>query len=274
MIKKIIHASDIHIRNIKRHEEYYDQLNKFIEGCKEVSSNYEYDEVRILLGGDLFHQKIQTSNEQTKMLSWFLRELEKISPVILISGNHDYMESNVDRMDSLTPIVSIMGLKNLRYLDMDLNYKSGCFVDDNIVWCLYSIYDNYRRPDIDIEKINNPDKKMIGLFHGVITGSKTNSGFSLEHGVSNDIFDGCDVVMCGDIHMRQELYYNDIKIVMPGSLIQQDKGESVSQHGYLIWDIDTLEYDAIDIPSEYGFYKFKIGSIQDAENGLEEFVNF
>lgn len=274
MIKKIIHCSDIHIRNIKRHEEYTEQLSKFIDDCKNLASSYNYEEVRILLAGDLFHQKIQTSNEQTKLLSWFLRELEKVFPVVLMAGNHDFMESNMDRLDSITPIINLMGLKNVRYLDMETKYKSNCVVDDNIVWCLYSIFDNYNRPDIDIERINHADKTFVGLYHGVISGSKIDSGFTLEHGVSKDVFNGCNVVMCGDIHLRQELDYNGIKIVMPGSLIQQDRAESVSKHGYLIWDVENLDYEEVDIPTEYGFYKFKINSVQDVEDGLEEFVNF
>jgi DNA repair exonuclease SbcCD nuclease subunit len=273
MIKKIIHTADIHIRNIKRHDEYKIQLQKFIDSSKEIASDYEFQEVRILLAGDLFHQKIQTSNEQTTLLSWFLKELNKIAPTIIISGNHDYMESNMDRMDSITPIIKMLELEHVKYIDMELNYESGVYVDDNIVWCLYSIFCNYCIPDIKIEKINHPDKKFIGLFHGAITGSKTDVGFEFEQGMSTDVFDGLDVVLCGDIHKRQELNYKDIKIVYPGSTIQQDKGESVSRHGFLLWDVDTLEYEEFDIESDYGFYKFKITSIEDAENGTEEFVN-
>ena len=62
MIKKVIHTADIHIRNIKRHEEYKIQLEKFINECSNISSSYDFDEVRIVLAGDIFHQKIQTSN--------------------------------------------------------------------------------------------------------------------------------------------------------------------------------------------------------------------
>jgi DNA repair exonuclease SbcCD nuclease subunit len=260
MIKKIIHIGDVHIRNIKRHDEYTEQFIKFIDSCKEFASEYEYNEVRIVIAGDLFHQKIQTSNEQTSLLSWLLRELQKVCPIVIVAGNHDFMESNSDRLDSITPIIKLMGLENVQYLDMNTNYKSNCVVDDNIVWCLYSIFDNYKKPDISIERVNHPDKKFIGLFHGAITGAKTDINFEFEHGISTDIFDDCDVVMCGDIHKRQELDRNGIKIVYPGSLIQQDKGEAVSSHGFLIWDVETMEYEEHDLPNEYGFYK--LGSLR------------
>lgn len=64
------------------------------------------------------------------------------------------------------------------------------------------------------------------------------------------------------------------KIMYSGSLIQQDVGENVSGHGFLVWDVDTLEYDEHDLESDYGFYKFRISSIQDLENGTEDFINF
>lgn len=275
MIKKVIHISDIHIRNIKRHDEYREQLIKFINEVTEIASEYKSDELRILITGDIFHQKIQTSNEQTELLSWVLRELSKIATVIIIGGNHDFMESNIDRMDSLTPIIRLLGIDNIKYIDMELKYKSGIYVDDNIVWCLYSIFDGYKAPDVKIEKINHPNKKFIGLFHGALTGSKTDNGFEFEHGISTDLFDGADVIMCGDIHKQQELVGpNGIKVVYPGSLIQQDFGESVSKHGFLLWDVETLEYEEHDIDSDYGYYKFKITSMEDIENQTEEFVNF
>ena len=274
MIKKIIHVADIHIRNIQRHSEYNEQINKFIEQCEEISTEYEFNEVRIVIVGDLFHQKIQTSNEQTTLLSDFLKKLNKIAPVVIIAGNHDFMESNMDRLDSITPIIKLLELENVNYLDMSCDYKSKCFVDDNIVWCLYSLFDNYKIPEIKTERIDNPDKKFIGLFHGAVAGSKTDIGFEFEHGMSLDIFDGLDACLCGDIHKRQELNHGDIKIVMPGSLIQQNKGETISGHGYLLWDVDSLDYEPYDLESDYGFYNFKINSITDIENGEEEFINF
>lgn len=274
MIKKIIHVADIHIRNFKRHTEYREQLIKFFDNCKEIASEYEKDEVRILICGDIFHQKINTSNEQTEFLSWLLRSLSEICPIIIIAGNHDYMESNSERLDSITPIINLINIDNVRYLDKELGYKSGIIIDDNIAWCLYSIFDGYNTPDVKIERINNPDKKFIGLFHGALTGSKTDTGFEFDQGVSTDIFDGCDIAMCGDIHLRQELNYKGIKVVYPGSFIQQNVGESVSSHGFLLWDVDDLEYEEYNIDSDYGFYKFKINSVKDIEDNTEEFVNF
>lgn len=274
MIKKIIHCSDIHVRNVQRHEEYKIQLQKFIDECKDIVSQYEDGEVRVVIAGDIFHQKIQTSNEQTILMSWFLRELNKFVKTIIIAGNHDYMESNSERLDSITPMIKTLELENIIYLDLELGYKSGIYVDDNIVWCLYSVFEHFKIPDIKIERVNHKDKKFIGLFHGALAGSKTDSGFEFEHGISTSIFKGTDAVLCGDIHKRQELLIDETRVVYPGSLLQQDFGESVSKHGFLLWDTETLEYEEYDLPSDYGFYKFRIGSVKEVEEGTEDFINF
>jgi hypothetical protein len=65
-----------------------------------------------------------------------------------------------------------------------------------------------------------------------------------------------------------------IPVAMPSALIQQDYGESVSKHGYLLWDIETRTPIERDIPTEYGFYKFKITSLKDIDNDNEELLNF
>ena len=59
---------------------------------------------------------------------------------------------------------------------------------------------------------------------------------------------------------------------MPSSMIQQDYGESVKGHGYVLWDIETLTHKQIDLQSDYGFYTFKIKSIEDIENESEKLV--
>jgi predicted phosphodiesterase len=172
-------------------------------------------------------------------------------------------------VDSLTPIVQLLS-------DRDINYfkESKCYLDNNIVWCVYSIFEENSRPDIDSarEEFGN-DKTYIGLFHGPIVGLKTDIGYEFEHGYMVDMFDGCDIVMCGDIHKRGYLTLNGTQIVMPGSCIQQDFGENINKHGFLLWDIETRTFTEHDVKNPYSFYKFTINSIDDLENNNEKLVN-
>jgi len=269
-IRKIIHLADIHIRTYRMHEEYKEVFEQLITEVKDYSSDYEYDELRIVIVGDLVHQKITISNELLLLGTWFLKELLKISPVVLVAGNHDLLENNKGRLDSISPMVELIDNPNLIF------YKeSKCYLDDNIVWCNYSIFDNNERPDIEAYKSENKndDVTYIGLYHAPIVGATTDIGYEFTEGTTVEHFDGCQMVLCGDIHKRQNFEYKGIPIVMPSSLIQQNFGETVSRHGYLIWDVESRTYIEKDIDTRYGFYKFNIKSLDDIENGNEKLVN-
>jgi hypothetical protein len=64
-----------------------------------------------------------------------------------------------------------------------------------------------------------------------------------------------------------------IPIVYPSSLIQQNYGEKIGKHGFLTWDVANLTYEEHDIKTNYGFYQFKIESIDDIENNKEILTN-
>lgn len=270
MIKTCIHIGDIHIRTLRLHDEYKEVFLNLFKDLKDNLKDFKREEIRIVVTGDLVHQKIIISNEQLILGTWFLKKLEEIAPVILIAGNHDMLENNKDRMDSVTPMV--------RFLPdgVNVNYfkESKCYLDDNIVWCVYSIFEGNKRPDIEsARKEFGDDKTYIGLFHGPIVGAKTDIGYTIDHGAQLEIFDGNDIVMCGDIHMRQKFMYGNTPIVMPSSLIQQNFGETVSGHGFLLWDVQTRTYKEFDVHNDYQLYHFKINSLNDLDNGTEILVN-
>lgn len=274
MIKLIIHCADIHIHNFVRLDEYSEQFDRFINKCEEITNDYEYDEVRILISGDLVHSKNNISNELISVASLLIRRLEEIAPVVIIGGNHDMLMENTSRIDTLTGLFNTAVFERATYLDKTLDYKSGCVVDDNVIWALYSIFDDYMRPDIEDAKEENPNAKVIGLYHGMIIGATLNNGSVVDEGLDGDAFDGCDCVMAGHIHKRQELKRGDVKIIYPGSLIQQTFGETVSQHGFTIWNIEDMTYKHIDLDTEYGLYDIEIDSIDDINENKERLVNF
>jgi len=273
----------------------FDEITKAIEG-------YQRDEVRIIIVGDLVHQKIIISNEQLILGTWFLRKLEAIAPVVIIAGNHDLLENNKDRMDSISPMVQFLPNENINFFK-----ESKCYLDDNIVWCVYSIFEENKTPNIESARLEfGDDKTYIGLFHAPLINAKTDIGYEFDHGAGLDIFEGCDMVMLGDIHKRQifihkqtmevdkenlERYIKigwvvdddknsakiNIKKVIPicysGSLIQQDFGENVTKHGFLMWDIETKTFTEYDIENKYSLYQFKIKSLDDLDANAEKITN-
>ena len=78
----------------------------------------------------------------------------------------------------------------------------------------------------------------------------------------------------GHIHRRQCMKHEGIPLVYCGSLIQQDFGENLSKHGFVIWDIENETYDEVDFDDDkYGFYNFVLNSEDDIENDKEEIIN-
>lgn len=277
MVKKIIACADIHIRNLKRMDETYDMLSKFIDKCLQFKNEnlLQTEEMRIVVAGDIFENKITVSNEANLAVSWFLNSLSKIAKVIVICGNHDFLMNNKSRVDSLTPIIEIGANADVVYLDSQTEYTSGTYVDDNVVWCLYSSFDNFNRPEVELVKSEyGNDKTYVGLIHADINGAVSHTNRVTENGLDAGVFDGLDFVIAGHIHKHQEIKKNGVKTVYCGSLIQQNNGESVFGHGYAIWDVEERDYEFVELENdEYGFYKFTIDYETDIEEDKEVLIN-
>lgn len=267
MVKKLIHIADIHIRTFQLHDLYKTQFEKFLEEIKKQVVGYNFDEVRVVIAGDVAHQKINISNEQMMLTSWFINELAtNIGKVIIIPGNHDFLENNTQRLDSITPIVELLNNDDISYFK-----NSGVYKDDNINWVVYSLYQHNERPQFE----KSIDGEInVGLFHGVIQGMSTDIGFQFEDGYDRLNFVDLDLLLCGDIHKRQQFKLpNGGKGVMVGSLIQQNFGETVKHHGYGIYEVENDEYTFHDLPNEQPFLHFSINDITDIENEKEELLN-
>lgn len=250
-ISKIYHISDLHIRLYKRHKEYeqvFKRLFQYIQDTKTEDSI-------IFLGGDIVHNKTDMSPELIETTSNFLKGCADILPTILIAGNHD-ANLNSTRLDALTPIVNSLNHPNLHYWKDSGVYKFG-----GISFSVFGILDN---PENWIKGSDIKGKYKIGLHHGPIIGSKTETQ-TIDTGIKLDVFDGLDIVMCGDIHVQQTMqeYYEKGGIKYPtikysSSLIGQNYGESVDEHGILVWDLPKRTSEFVKIKNDYGFVTFNV----------------
>lgn len=279
MIKRVIHIADIHIPNSNENRPYALMIRKFIEDISStVQSLYkqeqiEKNEIRIAIVGDTFHQKIKTSNESQILFHEMLNSLNNIAKTIIIAGNHDMLENNTDRIDSITPTFEIDGIyENIIYADKYLNYKSGCIIDENVVWAVYSMFDKFNRPS-HIDDLMDKNKVIIGLYHGGIAGAITDTGGMADSKINADDFIGCNCVMAGHIHRFQTIIKNNIPIVYSSSVFQQNIGENTTNHGYVVWNIENMKYKFHDVPNDYKIYKFEITSYDDVKNNKEKLIN-
>ena len=278
MITKVIGIADIHIANTSNKlNELKEVCETFFEQARKIVKEAGGPEnVRIVVGGDLFDMKLDIANEALLTGYWFLQELDKICPTIVIAGNHDLNLQNLSKIDSITPIFEMADFKQTRYLDMELGYKSGFVKDDNIVWCLYSTFSSFEKPEFMPDKETNPDKsvKYIGLIHGEINGATTNNNMVSENALSVSLFDGTDFVIAGHIHKQQVIPGNGMSIVYCSSLKQKNYGESVSGHGFVLYDTETGDFEFVETPNKTtSFYKFSITDLDDVDNNEEILLN-
>jgi DNA repair exonuclease SbcCD nuclease subunit len=131
------------------------------------------------------------------------------------------------------------------------------------------------RPNLEESIENHPDNTVVGLYHGLIVGAKLDNGTETDSGLDVDAFAGCDVVMAGHIHKRQVHNRGEVKIVYPGSLIQQTFGETVSEHGFAVWRLENgdLSYEFIDIENDYGLYDMEVESLEALYEDKEKLTN-
>ena len=275
MIKKILHVADIHIFNDTSAMHMEDKINKLIKSLIMETKKCGKDECRIVVVGDIYQNKIRASNEAKKCFHHFLNYVNKICPTYIVAGNHDMLQNNRGRLDSISTTFSIEKVyPKVTYLDKALDYKSGYIVDDNVIFALYSMFDNFKTPNID-EKLRqeNPDKKIVGLYHGDIVGSVTDTGRYSESGIDTDMFKYCDCVMAGHIHKMQEIKKNGVPIVYSGSIFQKELGENVSGHGYVVWNMEDMSHEFVEVDNDYRMYKFTVDSYEDVSNDVERLLN-
>lgn len=246
-VDKILHIADVHIRNWKRHKEYKLVFDKLFEVAKQLP-----EDSIITIGGDIVHAKTDMSPELIHMVSYLFNNLADIRPTIVICGNHDTNLNNNNRLDALTPIIEAHGHPNLFYLRDSGAHKVG-----NTIINVMSLLDDpkeYKTADVLLGKADT----LIAMYHGTIANSKVDSGLNIAHGLDWDTFAGHDIVLLGDIHKRQILSEADPLIFYPGSLVQQNFGESYEGHGYAIVDVPTRTVEHFDIQNDYGYFTFDI----------------
>jgi hypothetical protein len=63
------------------------------------------------------------------------------------------------------------------------------------------------------------------------------------------------------------------KAYMVGSTIQQNFGETISKHGFGVYDVKKDKYTFTDLENPKPFLSFYINSFDNLENGTERLVN-
>ena len=222
---KIAHVSDLHIHNLKYLKEQKQVFAQLLQQIKKNNCDI------ILLTGDLFHVKSNVTPEAYDMAVHLLRDLANLKPTHVILGNHDLTLSNKTRLDSVSPVVNALNHPNL-FLHKD----SERFDLDDLTFTVFSITDeeNWEKyKEVDEQRIN------IALFHGSVSGSRTDVNWVMEDAELNvAFFDKFDYTLLGDIHKANQSLNDKGTIRYAGSLSQNNFGET-DDKGFLVWDIKS-----------------------------------
>lgn len=242
-IDYIYHIGDIHIRMLKRHEEYNYVFNKLYKYLREEKKNNKKVNKKgiIYIAGDILHVSKDLSPECIKVTTDFLKELSKIMPLIAIPGNHD--DNGKQRMNGLEPMFNVLEGSEAYLLD-----KRGTYHYGNITFGVTSVLEGNKifKPD----EVKNRREHVIGLYHGIINGVIAESGIELKEKVNIKDFVGYNLTLLGDIHKFQ--YVNKSKtIAYSGSLICQKYNEELRNHGVIKWDLETYTGEIHEIKNKY-----------------------
>jgi DNA repair exonuclease SbcCD ATPase subunit len=284
MIQYIIQIADLHIRSgnteKSRFDEYQIVFNRIIEDLK----SFQFIKKSIIIiSGDLFHNKLKIESPGLKLSLEFINNLSKLTSTYIIRGNHDYLQAFPDEPDLINSLLSIE-IPNVVYLNKTEYYKIN-----NLGIGLVSIQDalfsgNTSGITQDLPPFPVPDPKMqynIALFHGPVTKAKLPNGQEINelHSYPLEWFKEYDYILLGDIHLQQinnakEIDYNmnfnfkNSQIInsyaiqkntwgYPGSTIQQDFGENLLGHGFLIWNLENKIVNCYHTNNDYGFITLK-----------------
>lgn len=233
---KIVHISDIHIRNRKYSKEYN-------AAFQELKNQLELIKPDLVINtGDTVHSKLSVTPELFDDLVKHFMMVCEIAPYWVILGNHDLNLKNLDRTDAISPVVRALQGKTKHELRIPSAAEEKM---------LQNKFQNFSFWNFDIRdenitfKISEKDNINIGLYHGSVNGCVNDTGFELKEVETNiNKFENMDFVLLGDIHKMQKFRNNTI--AYPGSLIQQNFGESLVK-GFLLWDIKSKK----DFTSEF-----------------------
>lgn len=196
---------------------------------------------RIVIAGDLVHSKITMSPELISLMEFFLNGLRRIAPVDVLPGNHDLNMSNKDRMDALSPVINVIKKQKGNLHPIIYYTKTGLYEvpDTNIVYAAWSMMDG---KELKIED-KDPSKVYIGLFHGAVRGSRMDNNYFLETAdATEETFNGCDIVMLGDIHGRQGFGEHDV-VEIEEIMTEEELERMKDQDNVEIISVAELEHD-------------------------------
>ena len=224
-----------------------------------------------IITGDIFHHKSKLDSFSITMFNKMIDLISALTPIYVILGNHDFRQDKPDTPDLISSVLND-ARQNVFFMK-----DTGYYVAGNIGFGLVSVKDTLLEGTSSGKQIEElpefpspfefPDNvdTTVALFHGTVIACKLQNYTESTDGYPIKWFNGYDVAMLGDVHLQQirnidsEGTWNKKKVVWayPGSIIQQNFGEEIINHGFLDWDMINRTVHPVNIYNDKGMLKLK-----------------
>lgn len=264
----IFHLSDIHIRvgddsiqsRFHQYSTVFANLRKYLQNHDAVLNQ----SALAVVTGDIFHSKTKLDSFAVSLFNSFTSSISSLLPLLIIIGNHDIRVDRPDTPDFISALLSSGTYDNVYFLNKSTHYIAG-----NIGFGLVRVEDVLLHGTSSGKLIDElppfPDPKLFppsidktaALFHGTIRSCTLQNYSSDLNGIPIDWFRGYNYALLGDIHLQQIHERKELIWAYPGSLLQQNFGEEILNHGLLEWDLQANNVNPIHIKSPTGFLKLQ-----------------
>lgn len=202
----------------------------------------------VICAGDFFDKATLTDSELTALQDIRWNDL----PHCFLVGNH---ESSVNGLKFSS--TKALEAKNRTVVSEPCSLKQG---DTEICFLPY-IIESDRKPVSKYFGARTAKKRII-ISHNDILGIQmgpivSKTGFAID-----DLERNADIVINGHLHNGQKI---SDKVINLGNLTGQNFGEDANRyrHNVMVLDTDTLEYELIENPYAFNFYKLEIALDKD-----------
>ena len=237
-----------------------------------------------VIAGDVLHDRSALDPHAVRVFRTLVFGLAELAPVVVIQGNHDHHPQHAcpdAPHDVLGELLALVRSDRVVYLK-DSGHTVVAGVGFGVVTVHDSVPEGEARsggaaPTREFPR-PAPGVPNVALFHGSIQGSKSDAGArdaeAARTGVPAAWFSGYDAVMLGDQHVQQIGNHDVVGDAMmlsddpakptwayPGSLVQQNHGESLWNHGAIVWDLEARTVRPVHVRCPTGYVTLKDSSI-------------
>jgi len=199
----------------------------------------------VLVLGDIFDNRNTINVRISDEVYMFFSEVLKDFNVTILIGNHDIYYKSTTEVHSLK---ALNHLTNVTVIN-DIMIYDVCGVD-----CLFCPWVVDYEDELFLDMMKNTDVDLL-FGHFDIVGFALNATTTSVDGVSPSLFSNFSKVFSGHYHTPSSKIVNGTEIVYIGSPYQMNRNDINEDKGFIILDVETMEYERITNTESVKFVK-------------------